>query len=487
MDALSRFFFLGGLLTPGRRIGFGKERLSGDRRADRCSTGRLMHVWANLLGPLSHQVTLRRGSCGEAVRRLQERLRALGYEVGPVDGRYGYMTEDAVAAFQRDHRLRVDGIAGPRVLAALAEEIPRRYRVHVVRQSERLADIARLYGVSVSALRWMNGLPRRARLRPGRTLRVWETYVLLGAGDGVHPDLVGRALAGCRRAFSGIASPPRPWNGSDAPRKPEEQGTLERLARALGRDYFVTLTGGERPLAELLTRRRTFSRFLAELEDPARRADGTGLLLELGSIPWGAGGRLVAALARLRRALRPPLVVSIPPLPAGWRAWMAGLDPSALARQCDGIVLATHEWERIGPLLAAQKDPFSPIEAWVARAVREIPSWKLWLGVPLDACRTLGRGHWERLPYRRAVTEGYRLRLRPRPLPSGFLALDASAHPGGWRAYLASVASLHRFLRLVFRFRLGGLYLHPLGGEERRFLDAAAERLKAAPPLGPST
>src|SRR5690606_41612050 len=61
--------------------------------------------------------TLRRGDTGEGVRWLQERLREQGYEVGPVDGKYGFITEDAVMAFQRDRRLRVDGVAGHEIAA----------------------------------------------------------------------------------------------------------------------------------------------------------------------------------------------------------------------------------------------------------------------------------------------------------------------------------------------------------------------------------
>jgi peptidoglycan hydrolase-like protein with peptidoglycan-binding domain/TPR repeat protein len=55
-----------------------------------------------------------------AVRALQRRLASLGYAPGPIDGRYGPLTERAVVRFQSTRRLRVDGIAGPRTLAALA-------------------------------------------------------------------------------------------------------------------------------------------------------------------------------------------------------------------------------------------------------------------------------------------------------------------------------------------------------------------------------
>ena len=50
---------------------------------------------------------------GPHVLRVQEKLAALGYAPGPLDGLYGVATASAVIAFQRDHGLVTDGeIAG---------------------------------------------------------------------------------------------------------------------------------------------------------------------------------------------------------------------------------------------------------------------------------------------------------------------------------------------------------------------------------------
>jgi len=51
--------------------------------------------------------TLQKGDSGPAVKRLQ---RLLG---GPVDGEFGPNTERRVRAFQKRHRMRVDGVVGP--------------------------------------------------------------------------------------------------------------------------------------------------------------------------------------------------------------------------------------------------------------------------------------------------------------------------------------------------------------------------------------
>lgn len=62
-----------------------------------------------------------------AVSALQRRLSAMGYSPGPVDGRFGPLTEGAVARFQAGHGLRIDGIAGPLTLAAVVSVKPALY------------------------------------------------------------------------------------------------------------------------------------------------------------------------------------------------------------------------------------------------------------------------------------------------------------------------------------------------------------------------
>jgi peptidoglycan hydrolase-like protein with peptidoglycan-binding domain len=55
---------------------------------------------------------LRRGSTEPEVRDLQEALKALGHDPGPINGVFGSRTEDAVRAFQQAKGLAADGIVG---------------------------------------------------------------------------------------------------------------------------------------------------------------------------------------------------------------------------------------------------------------------------------------------------------------------------------------------------------------------------------------
>ena len=64
------------------------------------------------LGEAASAKTLKKGSRGEAVKKLQTALKEQGYYNGTVDGVYGNATVKAVKAFQKSNGLTADGIAG---------------------------------------------------------------------------------------------------------------------------------------------------------------------------------------------------------------------------------------------------------------------------------------------------------------------------------------------------------------------------------------
>jgi hypothetical protein len=68
---------------------------------------------------VSEDVTLKSGDSGDEVKRLQEALAALGYDVGEADGVFGAATEEAVKQFQADSGIEADGVAGPQTLTAI--------------------------------------------------------------------------------------------------------------------------------------------------------------------------------------------------------------------------------------------------------------------------------------------------------------------------------------------------------------------------------
>lgn len=64
-------------------------------------------------------MAIRKGSKGPEVRAVQERLAALGFLRGQIDGDFGPNTEDAVKRFQASRGLAADGVVGPRTSAEL--------------------------------------------------------------------------------------------------------------------------------------------------------------------------------------------------------------------------------------------------------------------------------------------------------------------------------------------------------------------------------
>lgn len=111
---------------------------------------------------------------GDDVSELQLMLGSLGFDTGWIDGIFGPETEDAVADFQRNAGLPVDGVAGPTTCATLT-----RLRL------------------SANAARPVAAIRERERLREGPTGLVGRRLVL---GDlGHSPSIIGEVGGLLRR------------------------------------------------------------------------------------------------------------------------------------------------------------------------------------------------------------------------------------------------------------------------------------------------
>ena len=97
--------------------------------------------------PVATVKTLKKGSKGEAVKKLQQRLLDLGYKLPKygADGDYGNETVAAVKAFQKDWGLKQDGIAGPETQKLLETAVPKvpekRYKVTIKNLTEEQARL----------------------------------------------------------------------------------------------------------------------------------------------------------------------------------------------------------------------------------------------------------------------------------------------------------------------------------------------------------
>lgn len=93
-------------------------------------TGRIISIFlccAVIMGVISiasarntqneaQEVLSRLGSRGDEVRRIQKKLKELGFFTGSVDGIYGVKTQSAVRRFQKSVGITADGIAGNKTL-----------------------------------------------------------------------------------------------------------------------------------------------------------------------------------------------------------------------------------------------------------------------------------------------------------------------------------------------------------------------------------
>lgn len=114
---------------------------------------------------------LRPGHRGEAIRALQAALRYVTGLSLTADGVYGKVTAGAVRRFQHDHGLKVDGVAGPRTVAALTFELAGRApKQYVVQKGDTLDAIARRHQLAVPILAAVNQVQNVHRLQVGQVL-----------------------------------------------------------------------------------------------------------------------------------------------------------------------------------------------------------------------------------------------------------------------------------------------------------------------------
>ncbi|MGZ4273109.1 MAG: peptidoglycan-binding protein [Solirubrobacteraceae bacterium] len=190
------------------RLGYSPGRIDGrygpltEQAVSRFQTTYGMQV-DGIAGPLtraalaSNQPVLHVGSGyarggSPAVRRLQADLTAASYRPGPVDGRYGPLTERAVMRFQHAHHLQVDGIAGPQTLDHLERTVAGRPHHHPQRVRSRPGNTPRRSrpapAVSNGApgpTRAGSSPPRTGRRSAGSILWIIALVFLLVAGLGV--------------------------------------------------------------------------------------------------------------------------------------------------------------------------------------------------------------------------------------------------------------------------------------------------------------
>lgn len=87
--------------------------------------------------PKPTEALLKSGMSGDAVRKLQQQLKDLGYYNGKVDGDFGAGTKEAVKKFQKNNKLSADGVAGQKTLDVLYSNNAKRFTTTQGKESHK--------------------------------------------------------------------------------------------------------------------------------------------------------------------------------------------------------------------------------------------------------------------------------------------------------------------------------------------------------------
>ena len=112
---------------------------------------------------------LKKGSNDPAVRDLQEALKVLGFDPGPVDGVFGAQTESAVKKFQQAREIPADGVVG-RVTWINIDEADQSHPV--LRTGSTGLPVRRLQS-RMSAVGFDIGIDGRLGAKTGRPMQIF--------------------------------------------------------------------------------------------------------------------------------------------------------------------------------------------------------------------------------------------------------------------------------------------------------------------------
>lgn len=267
------------------------------------------------------------GDRGPLVYLLQLILNRLGFNAGPVDGIFGFLTYSAVKRLQEHYNLRVDGIVGPQTWGVL-RPYTHGYFVHTISPGDTFLRIAQLYNTDTTAIATANPGVQPTRLVPGSSLIIptgqsvvftdvpYSSTILEINLQGlkirypflevssIGSSVLGKELklvkigSGAKKVFYNASHHANEWITSVVLMK-----FIEDYASALSQNTAI-FGENARQLAQRITL------YLAVMVNP----DGVDLVT--GEIPRGS-----APYNAARRMNNPPV-----PFPSGWKANISGVD-----------------------------------------------------------------------------------------------------------------------------------------------------------------
>ncbi|HPT92579.1 MAG TPA: peptidoglycan-binding protein [Limnochordia bacterium] len=391
---------------------------------------------------------LKLGSCGGDVSLLQQRLKEFGYEPGPVDGIFGYLTQEALQFFQRDYRLKIDGIAGKEVFTLLNQaKLPIARRVHIVQPGETLGSIADQYQVGPEAFFDHH----KKSIYPGQELVFYDREVWGVLTEGLQAQ---ESLAANQESLTGVFFPMNPEKG------------VPRYVQAVKCPKVAQVVFDEAELISvhsLLSRRkmrRSFLRFCRELAD---KVDGVWLGWE--HISRVDGYRYHKLLRSIKRQIGPlRLIVTLTCAMPRWNI-LGGIDFAAVGGTADQVVVKPPIPEPGSPILDKGR-----CEQMLHRMLNYVPAYKILLSVPVHALlwNQAEPGAPQRLSCGEAKARAFRHGARQETDSCGTTVFHFIHQQKEWTLRIPSLEQVNQCLTLVNRYNLAGIVIDRMGEEDKR-------------------
>lgn len=335
---------------------------------------------------------LRQGSRGTDVADVQNRLKELGYNPGPVDGIFGRMTEEAVIRFQRDRGLTPDGVVGPITYNALFQPGPQpNYFLYTIKAGDTLYKLSITYGVSLSSIFEANPgvdpyqlrigqqikIPRAARKR--HTVAAWIPY-----WKQQEAMIVVTQHADIFTTLSPFWYEVTPTGGLIVYPNGEDSSVIQ-FARDRGIELIPLIANSfNSQLASAVLNDPTIRRLhITNIVTKVTQMNYDGIEIDYENIAVADRDLFVLFLSELKEALEPlnkKLVVAIQAKTSATQAGSsAGHDYPGIGAAVDVVrlMLYDYSWETPGPIAPA---------SWVSQvldyAVSVIPRSKLEAGLP---------------------------------------------------------------------------------------------------------
>lgn len=269
-------------------------------------------------------------------------------------------------------------------------------QVHAVQPGETLTSIAANYGTTVRTL-WRNNwaLGGQSNLAVGQTLVISYFDEKLGsaASNGYAYPFIGAALLDEQLPYLTYLTPFTYGITASGDLLPLEDDTLLSAARAHGSRpvmHLSTLTeSGQfdtRRGELILTDTPVQDRLVNEVIQTVLQRGYAGVDVDFEYLPGPLAAAYAAFLARLRRLLNAQgrfLWTALAPKTSAIQRGLLyeGHDYAAIGAASDGVLLMTYEWGyTYGPPMAVA--PLPNVRAVLDYAVTEIPSEKIFLGIP---------------------------------------------------------------------------------------------------------